>query len=111
MKRLLYVAVALIAIYALGNSRAVAKDTSSQATASSAGGADAFVDEQFAFGSSPEICTDLAKGIAGKEGGDLLSVGPPHQHDDRPAADFAIAPGAEPGLSANRINLCQLAER
>ena len=183
MKSLLYVAVALIAICALGNSRAVAQDTSSQATASSAGGADAFVDQQFAllrkdirsvkkqliaanltlsdneaakfwpvyhqystelqdqrrqdryyqgvwrrvwlahrqagrqsdpslarYGhrsirSSPEICADLAKDIAGKEGGDLLSVGPPHQHDDRPAADFAIVPGAEPGLSANRINL------
>ena len=180
MKSLLYVAVALIAICALGNSRAVTQDTSSQATAPSAGGADAFVDQPFAllredirsvkkqliaanltlsdneaakfwpvydqcsnryyqgvwrrvwlahrpagrqsdpslarYGhrsirSLSEICADLAKGIAGKEGGDLLSVGPPHRHDDRPAADFAIAPGAEPGLSANRINLSQLAER
>lgn len=49
MKSLLFVAVALIAICALGNSRAVAQDTSSQATASSAGGADAFVDQQFAL--------------------------------------------------------------
>jgi hypothetical protein len=49
MKSLLYVAVALIAICALGNSRAVAQDTSSQATASSAGGADASVDQQFAL--------------------------------------------------------------
>ena len=49
MKSLLYVVAALIAVCALGNSRAVAQDTSSQATASSAGGADAFVDQQFAL--------------------------------------------------------------
>ena len=49
MKSLVHVAVALIAICALGNSRAVAQDTSSQATASSAGGADAFVDQRFAL--------------------------------------------------------------
>jgi hypothetical protein len=49
MKSLLHVAVALIAICALGNSRTVAQDTSSQATASSAGGANAFVDQQFAL--------------------------------------------------------------
>ena len=49
MKSLLYVAAVLIAICALGNSRAVAQDTSSQATASSAASADAFVDQQFAL--------------------------------------------------------------
>jgi hypothetical protein len=48
MKSLLYVAVALIAICAL-DSRAAAQDTSSLATASSAGGADALVDQQFAL--------------------------------------------------------------
>jgi hypothetical protein len=49
----------------------------------------------------------LRKVLPGKKAATFL----PHQHDDRPAADFAIAPGAEPGLSANRINLSQLAER
>jgi hypothetical protein len=48
MKSLLYIAVALIGFCTLVNSRAVAQDTSSQATASS-GGADAFVDQQFAL--------------------------------------------------------------
>jgi hypothetical protein len=49
MKSLLYVVAALIAVCALENSRAVAQDASSQATASSGGGADAFVDQQFAL--------------------------------------------------------------
>ena len=49
MKSLLYVTVVLIAVCALRNSRAVAQDTSSQTTASSAGGADAFVDRQLAL--------------------------------------------------------------
>jgi hypothetical protein len=49
VKSLLRVVVAFIAICALGNSRAAAQDTSSQATASSAGGTDAFVDQKFAL--------------------------------------------------------------
>jgi hypothetical protein len=43
------VVVTFIAICAFGSFRAVAQDTHSQATASSAEGADAFVDQQFAL--------------------------------------------------------------
>ena len=50
VKSLLHVVVAFIAIYAFGISGAVAQDTHSQGTASSsAGSADAFVDQQFAL--------------------------------------------------------------
>jgi hypothetical protein len=49
MKRLLYVAVTLIAICALRDSRGAAQGTSSQSTASSGGAANAFEDQQFAL--------------------------------------------------------------
>jgi hypothetical protein len=49
VKSLLRVVLAFIAIYAFGISGAVAQDTHSQGTASSAGSADAFVDQQFAL--------------------------------------------------------------
>ena len=49
VKSLLRVVVAFIAICAFGISGAVAQDTHSQGTASSAGSADAFVDQQFAL--------------------------------------------------------------
>ena len=49
VKSLLRVVVAFIAICAFGISGAVAQDTHSQGAASSAGSADAFVDQQFAL--------------------------------------------------------------
>jgi hypothetical protein len=49
VKSLLRVVLAFIAICAFGISGAVAQDTHSQGTASSAGSADAFVDQQFAL--------------------------------------------------------------
>jgi hypothetical protein len=171
------VVVTFIAICAFGSFRAVAQDTHSQATASSAEGADAFVDQQFAllrkdirslkkqliaanltltdseaakfwlvydqystelskindtrtalikeygdaYGSltdehadslirrwldtdiaASELrrkCFNPAQSIRRKESRYLLPVGP-RQHDDRLAADFAAAPGTEPGLSS-----------
>src|SRR5277367_4981600 len=45
------------------------------------------------------VRADLSQSFAGKESGDLLSVGSPHQHDDRSAAYIATSPGAEPGLN------------
>jgi len=49
VKSLLRVVVAFIAICAFGISGAVAQDTHSQGTASSAGSADTFVDQQLAL--------------------------------------------------------------
>jgi sigma54-dependent transcription regulator len=109
MKSLLYVAVALIAIYALGNSRAVAQDTSSQATASSAGGADAFVDQQFAL---------LRKDIRSVK--KQLIAANLTLSDNEAAKFWPVYDQYSTELSkindtrtaiANRINLFQLAER
>jgi hypothetical protein len=47
---------------------------------------------------SPEIRAHHAEGAVRAESGDLLSAGPPNQHDDRLPAYFAAAAGAEPGL-------------
>ena len=53
-------------------------------------------------GAALEVCAGGEPGVAGKEGGDVFSVGPAAEHDHRSAIVFADSVGACEGVGGKR---------
>src|SRR4029077_18515101 len=53
-------------------------------------------------GAALEVCADREPGVAGKEGGNVFSVGPAAEHDHRSAVVFADSVGACEGVGGKR---------
>src|SRR5246127_45593 len=53
-------------------------------------------------GAALEVCAGSKPGPAGKEGGNVFSIGPSTEHDDRSAIVFADSVGAREGIGRKR---------